>query len=35
MQPLDLNDFIEFNDRNVNPVVLANEIDMRLLLTLN
>ena len=32
MQPLDLNDFIEFNDRKINPVVLANEPDMRLLL---
>jgi uncharacterized protein (DUF2249 family)/quercetin dioxygenase-like cupin family protein len=32
MQPLDLNDFIEFDDRKVNPVVLANEPDMRLLL---
>jgi uncharacterized protein (DUF2249 family)/quercetin dioxygenase-like cupin family protein len=32
MQPLDLNDFIEFNDQKINPVVLANEPDMRLLL---
>jgi uncharacterized protein (DUF2249 family)/quercetin dioxygenase-like cupin family protein len=32
MQPLDLNDFIEFNDQRINPVVLANEPDMRLLL---
>jgi quercetin dioxygenase-like cupin family protein len=32
MQSLDLNDFIEFNDQKVNPVVLANEPDMRLLL---
>jgi uncharacterized protein (DUF2249 family)/quercetin dioxygenase-like cupin family protein len=32
MGPLDLNDFIEFDDRKVNPVVLANEPDMRLLL---
>jgi uncharacterized protein (DUF2249 family) len=32
MQPIDLNDFIEFNDQKVNPVVLANELDMRLLL---
>ena len=32
MRPVDLNDFIEFDDRKVNPVVLANEPDMRLLL---
>ena len=32
MQPLDVNDFIEFKDQKVNPVVLANEPDMRLLL---
>jgi uncharacterized protein (DUF2249 family)/quercetin dioxygenase-like cupin family protein len=32
MQPIDLNDFIGFNDQRVNPVVLANEPDMRLLL---
>jgi quercetin dioxygenase-like cupin family protein len=32
MQPLDLNDFIEFNDQKINPIVLANEPDMRLLL---
>ncbi|HWT03966.1 MAG TPA: DUF2249 domain-containing protein [Pyrinomonadaceae bacterium] len=32
MGPLDLNDFIEFDDRKVNPVVLANEPDIRLLL---
>ena len=32
MRPVDLNDLIEFDDRKVNPVVLANEPDVRLLL---
>jgi uncharacterized protein (DUF2249 family)/quercetin dioxygenase-like cupin family protein len=32
MQRLDINDLIEFSDRKFNPVVLANEPDVRLVL---
>lgn len=32
MQQLDINNLVNFNDRKVNPVVLANEPEMRLVL---